>query len=90
MIAGIILEKSLHPYIMPLLFFSLAMSCLERIRENFIEMDMTLGLMEEAYGTFSKYQIQVPKEDIERIDTLRYNFDNMVSHVNIFAILSAI
>lgn len=68
--------------------FRLAMTCLEQIRENFIEMDMTLGLMEEAYGTFSKYQIQVPKEDIERVDTLRYNFDNMITHVSIFLIIS--
>lgn len=59
------------------------MSCLERIRENFIEMDLDLGLMEEAYFTFTKFQISVPKEDIERVDTLRYNFENMVQHVSI-------
>lgn len=59
------------------------MNCLERIRENFIEMDMDLGLMEEAYFTFTKFQINVPKEDIERVDTLRYNFNNMVQHVTL-------
>lgn len=58
------------------------MACLQRIRENFIEMDTDLGLMEEAYATFLRFKIDVPKEDIERIDTLRYNFTNMVKHVS--------
>ncbi|KRT82784.1 hypothetical protein AMK59_4319, partial [Oryctes borbonicus] len=58
----------------------LAMACLQLIRENFIEMDLDLGLMEEAYSTFAKFKIDVPKEDIERIDTLRFNFNNMVNN----------
>lgn len=60
----------------------LAMACLQRIRENFIEMDLDLGLMEEAYSTFAKFKIDVPKEDVERIDTLRFNFNNMVNNVS--------
>lgn len=59
------------------------MACLQLIRENFIEMDLDLGLMEEAYGIFSRFKIDVPKEDIERIDTLRFNFENMVNHVGL-------
>lgn len=58
------------------------MACLERIRENFINMDMDLVLMEEAYGLFSKFKIHVSKEDSERVDTLRFNFNNMVNHVS--------
>ncbi|KAG5868053.1 hypothetical protein JTB14_022256 [Gonioctena quinquepunctata] len=57
-----------------------AMNCLEVIRENFIEMDMDLGLMEEAYGTFARFKIDVSKEDIDRIESLRFNFQNMVNH----------
>lgn len=60
----------------------LAMSCLEIIRSNFIEMDLDLGLMEEAYAVFARYAIDVPKEDIERIDTLRFNFESMINHVS--------
>lgn len=60
------------------------MACLQLIRENFIEMDLDLGLMEEAYAIFSRFKIDVPKEDIERIDTLRFNFENMVNHVSLF------
>lgn len=62
--------------------FRLAMNCLEVIRENFIEMDMDLGLMEEAYGTFARFNIDVPKEEIERVESLRFNFQNMVTHVS--------
>ncbi|XP_044760955.1 dynein axonemal heavy chain 8-like isoform X2 [Coccinella septempunctata] len=58
----------------------LAMQCLERIRDNFIEMDMELGAMEEAYAIFNRFRIDVPREDIERVDTLRFNFGNMGVH----------
>ncbi|XP_030752815.1 dynein heavy chain 8, axonemal [Sitophilus oryzae] len=57
-----------------------AMACLATIRENFIEMDLDLSLMEEAYGTFSKFKIDTPKEDIERVESLRFNFQNMITH----------
>ncbi|KAB0796033.1 hypothetical protein PPYR_10094 [Photinus pyralis] len=43
-------------------------------------MDLCLGLMEEAYGVFTNYNIDVPKEDIERMDTLRLNFNSMLEH----------
>ncbi|KAF5281562.1 hypothetical protein FQA39_LY05097 [Lamprigera yunnana] len=55
-----------------------AMACLQRIRENFIEMDLDLELMEDVYGIFIKYNIAVPKEDIERIESLRLNFSRML------------
>lgn len=58
------------------------MQCLESIRENFIEMDMDLVLMEEAYAAFTRYKIDVSKEDIERVESLRFNFQNMVNHVS--------
>lgn len=58
------------------------MQCLERIRDNFIEMDMELGAMEEAYAIFNRFRIDVPREDIERVDTLRFNFGNMGVHVS--------
>lgn len=63
------------------------MACLQLIRENFIEMDLDLGLMEEAYAVFARFKIDVPKEDIERVDTLRFNFQNMVNHVSLYRFL---
>lgn len=76
-------EKILSKPIKDLDDCRLAMACLQLIRENFIEMDLDLGLMEEAYAVFSRFKIDVPKEDIERVDTLRFNFQNMVTHVSI-------
>ncbi|XP_017775151.1 PREDICTED: dynein heavy chain 8, axonemal [Nicrophorus vespilloides] len=58
----------------------LAMSCLERIRENFIDMDMDLVTMEEAYATFIRFKIDISKEEVERVDTLRFNFTNMLNN----------
>ncbi|KAL1516507.1 hypothetical protein ABEB36_000416 [Hypothenemus hampei] len=57
-----------------------AMNCLATIRENFIEMDLDLSLMEEAYSTFGKFKIDTPKEDIDRVESLRFNFQSMVNH----------
>lgn len=59
------------------------MNCLQTIRENFIEMDLDLSLMEEAYSTFAKFKIDTPKEDTERVESLRFNFQSMVTHVSI-------
>lgn len=59
------------------------MACLEMIRENFIEIDLDLINMEEAYNIFGKYKIDIPKEDTERVESLRFNFQNMVNHVSL-------
>lgn len=60
----------------------LAMACLDLIRENFIRIDMALGLIEETYALFSKFNVSVPKEEQEKVDSLRYNFDLMIETVN--------
>nr|CAD7567573.1 unnamed protein product [Timema californicum] len=49
----------------------LAMNCLEDVRENFIHIDMSLDLVEEMYATFTKFDVSVPRDDIERVDSLR-------------------
>ncbi|XP_025829635.1 dynein heavy chain 8, axonemal [Agrilus planipennis] len=73
-------EKTLSRPINDLDDCRIAMACLAVIREHFIEMDMDLGLMEEAYAMFLRFKIDVPKEDIDRVDTLRFNFTNMINH----------
>ncbi|PZC81902.1 hypothetical protein B5X24_HaOG211688 [Helicoverpa armigera] len=55
-----------------------AMLCLELIREEFIGMDMELDLIEESYGTFHQFSIDVPKEDADMVYGLRYAFQNML------------
>ncbi|XP_045497912.1 dynein axonemal heavy chain 8 [Colias croceus] len=55
-----------------------AMLCLESIREEFIGMDMELDLIEESYATFSHFNIDIPKDDIDMVYGLRYAFQNML------------
>lgn len=74
-------EKILSKPIKDLDDCRIAMNCLENIRNNFIEMDMDLGTMEESYSIFIQFKVDVSKEDTDRVDTLRLNFTNMVNHV---------
>uniref|UniRef100_A0A6P7H2C1 Dynein heavy chain 5, axonemal-like n=1 Tax=Diabrotica virgifera virgifera TaxID=50390 RepID=A0A6P7H2C1_DIAVI len=73
-------EKILNKPINDLDDCRIAMACLEVIRQNFIEMDMDLGLIEEAFATFNRFHIYVSKEDTERVESLRFNFQNMINH----------
>nr|XP_026487863.1 dynein heavy chain 8, axonemal-like [Vanessa tameamea] len=56
-----------------------AMLCLEMIREEFIGMDVELDLIEESYGTFSQFNVDIPKEDADIVYGLRYAFQNMLT-----------
>ncbi|CAB3256562.1 unnamed protein product [Arctia plantaginis] len=55
-----------------------AMLCLDLIREEFIGMDMELDLIEESYGMFASFNIDIPKEDADMVYGLRYAFQNML------------
>uniref|UniRef100_UPI00398F3537 dynein axonemal heavy chain 8-like n=1 Tax=Pristiophorus japonicus TaxID=55135 RepID=UPI00398F3537 len=54
-----------------------AMECLAEIRRNEIQMDMTLGPIEEAYCILNKYEVEISKEEAEGVDTLRYSFNKV-------------
>ncbi|XP_055492119.1 LOW QUALITY PROTEIN: dynein axonemal heavy chain 8-like [Leucoraja erinacea] len=54
-----------------------AMESLAEIRKNEIQMDMTLGPIEEAYNILIKYEVEISKEEAEGADTLRYFFNKM-------------
>ncbi|XP_059138117.1 LOW QUALITY PROTEIN: dynein axonemal heavy chain 8 [Peromyscus eremicus] len=56
-----------------------AMEALSCIRENEIQMDMTLGPIEEAYGILNRFEVEVTKEESEGVDTLRYSFNKLQS-----------
>ncbi|NXK51034.1 DYH8 protein, partial [Chauna torquata] len=55
----------------------LAMEALSIIRDNKIQMDMTLGPIEEAYAILNTFEIEVAKEESEGVDTLRYSFNKL-------------
>ncbi|NWX18802.1 DYH8 protein, partial [Aegotheles bennettii] len=54
-----------------------AMEALATIRDKKIEMDMTLGPIEEAYAILNTFEIEVTKEESEGVDTLRYSFNKL-------------
>ncbi|XP_004624242.1 dynein heavy chain 8, axonemal [Octodon degus] len=56
-----------------------AMEALSCIRDNEIQMDMTLGPIEEAYSILNRFEIEVTKEESEAVDTLRYSFNKLQS-----------
>nr|XP_038033594.1 dynein heavy chain 8, axonemal [Anas platyrhynchos] len=55
----------------------LAMEALSIIRDNKIQMDMTLGPIEEAYAILNTFEIEVTKEESEGVDSLRYSFNKL-------------
>nr|XP_054755650.1 high affinity cAMP-specific and IBMX-insensitive 3',5'-cyclic phosphodiesterase 8A-like [Lytechinus pictus] len=54
-----------------------AMAALEMIRQQDIRIDMTLGPIEEAYSMLQKFQVSVPREEANRVDSLRYSFQKL-------------
>lgn len=55
-----------------------AMACLEAIRQKFIFIDMSLVQIELAYALFAQFNVDVDRTDVEKADTLRYTFDNLL------------
>uniref|UniRef100_A0A8B9E3A9 Dynein axonemal heavy chain 8 n=1 Tax=Anser cygnoides TaxID=8845 RepID=A0A8B9E3A9_ANSCY len=60
----------------------LAMEALSIIRDNKIQMDMTLGPIEEAYAILNTFEIEVTKEESEGVDSLRYSFNKLQKKAN--------
>ncbi|XP_044299056.1 dynein axonemal heavy chain 8 isoform X1 [Varanus komodoensis] len=56
-----------------------AMEALSHIRDKEIEMDMTMGPIEEAYTILNRFEVEVTKEESEGVDTLRYSFNKLQS-----------
>lgn len=48
----------------------------------YYRMDMELDLIEESYSTFGAFNIDIPKEDTDMVDGLRYAFTNMLATVS--------
>ena len=59
----------------------LAMAALHRVAERFIDLDLSLLELEEMYALLARYHVPVSREDMDSIDTMRYNFTNMVAQV---------
>ena len=53
------------------------MQALDEVRAAEIEMDMELSPVEECYGFLQRCGVAVAREEIERVDSLRYTFKNL-------------
>ncbi|XP_019405170.1 PREDICTED: dynein heavy chain 8, axonemal [Crocodylus porosus] len=56
-----------------------AMEALSNIRDKEIQIDMTLGPIEEAYTILNRFEVEVTKEESEGVDTLRYSFNKLLT-----------
>lgn len=55
------------------------MAALEEVREAQIGMDMELAPIEECYAFLQKCGVSVVKEEMERVDSLRYSFKKLLT-----------
>lgn len=54
-----------------------AMQALREFRENEIRIDLCIVPIEESYAMLQKHEIDLPREEIDRCDTLRYNWEKL-------------
>lgn len=57
------------------------MKCLGEIRDDFISLDTELILIEKTYSLMGNFKIPVSKGEQDIVDSLRYNFTNMLNMV---------
>ncbi|XP_076166225.1 dynein heavy chain 8, axonemal kl-3 [Ptiloglossa arizonensis] len=55
------------------------MKCLGEIRDDFISLDTELILIEKTYSLMGNFKIPVSKGEQDIVDSLRYNFTNMLN-----------
>lgn len=53
------------------------MAALKEFRENEISVDMNIPPIEESYSLLQKHEIDVPREETEKCDTLRYSWEKL-------------
>ena len=46
----------------------------KKIRDQEIDMDMKIDLVEEAFSLLAKYKIQLTKEEVDKVESLEYNW----------------
>lgn len=61
-----------------------ALKCLDEINEIFYKFDRDINNIVEKYALLYKFNIPVPFEEMERVEGVRYEFDNMMTEVCIF------
>ncbi|XP_054841808.1 dynein axonemal heavy chain 5 [Eublepharis macularius] len=75
-------NKKLNRQIKDLDDIRIAMAALKDIREQQIPIDFQVGPIEESYAMLNKYELLVAKEEMERVDTLRYTWEKLLVRAN--------
>uniref|UniRef100_A0A7N6BK52 AAA+ ATPase domain-containing protein n=1 Tax=Anabas testudineus TaxID=64144 RepID=A0A7N6BK52_ANATE len=71
--------KKLNRQIKDLDDIRIAMEALKEIREHQISIDFQVGPIEESYAMLHKYELLVAKEEADKVDTLRYTWEKLLS-----------
>ncbi|XP_070603204.1 dynein axonemal heavy chain 5 isoform X1 [Erythrolamprus reginae] len=76
------ISKKLNRQIKDLDDIRIAMAALKEIREQQISIDFQVGPIEESYAMLNKYELLVAKEQMEKVDTLRYTWEKLLVRGN--------
>ncbi|XP_070691188.1 dynein axonemal heavy chain 5 [Pempheris klunzingeri] len=71
--------KKLNRQIKDLDDIRIAMAALKEIREHQISVDFQVAPIEESYAVLHKYELSVAKEEADKVDTLRYTWEKLLS-----------
>uniref|UniRef100_A0A3Q3BB94 Dynein, axonemal, heavy chain 5 n=1 Tax=Kryptolebias marmoratus TaxID=37003 RepID=A0A3Q3BB94_KRYMA len=71
--------KKLNRQIKDLDDIRIAMAALKEIREQQIHIDFLVGPVEESYAMLHKHELSVAKEEVDKVDTLRYTWEKLLS-----------
>ncbi|GAB1299283.1 Dynein axonemal heavy chain 5 [Apodemus speciosus] len=75
-------QKKLNRPIKDLDDIRVAMAALKEIREQQISTDFQVGPIEESYALLNKYGLLVAKEEMDKVDTLRYAWEKLLARAS--------
>uniref|UniRef100_A0A8D1J055 AAA+ ATPase domain-containing protein n=1 Tax=Sus scrofa TaxID=9823 RepID=A0A8D1J055_PIG len=60
----------------------IAMAALKEIRDQQIHIDFQVGPIEESYALLNKYGLLIAKEEMDKVDTLRYTWEKLLARAS--------
>uniref|UniRef100_G3T979 Dynein axonemal heavy chain 5 n=1 Tax=Loxodonta africana TaxID=9785 RepID=G3T979_LOXAF len=75
-------NKKLNRQIKDLDDIRIAMAALKEIREQQIAIDFQVGPIEESYALLNKYGLLIAKEEMDKVDTLRYAWQKLLARAS--------
>lgn len=75
-------NKKLNRQIKDLDDIRIAMATLKEIREQQISIDFQVAPIEESYALLNKYGLLIAKEEMDKVDTLRYAWEKLLARAS--------